>query len=33
VRAAVFDGLSAAQLQAFGAVVETVLERLTSPLL
>jgi DNA-binding MarR family transcriptional regulator len=33
VCAAVFDGLSAAQLQAFGAVVETVLERLTSPLL
>ena len=31
VRAVVFDGLSAAQLKAFGAVVETVLERLTSP--
>ncbi|HET6731351.1 MarR family winged helix-turn-helix transcriptional regulator, partial [Mycobacterium sp.] len=32
VRAVVFDGLSAAQLQAFGAVIETVLERLTSRL-
>jgi DNA-binding MarR family transcriptional regulator len=32
VRAMVFDGLSAAQLRAFGSVVESVLERLTSPL-
>jgi DNA-binding MarR family transcriptional regulator len=31
VRAAVFDGLSAAQLRTFGSVVETVVERLTSP--
>jgi DNA-binding MarR family transcriptional regulator len=32
VRAVVFDGLSAAQLKAFGSVIETVLERLTSRL-
>ncbi|HET6733187.1 MarR family winged helix-turn-helix transcriptional regulator [Mycobacterium sp.] len=32
VRAVVFDGLSAAQLQVFGSVIETVLERLTSRL-
>ncbi len=31
VRSVVFDGLTAAQLRAFGPVVETVLERLTSP--
>jgi DNA-binding MarR family transcriptional regulator len=32
VRAVVFDGLSAAQLRAFGSTIESVLERLTSPL-
>ena len=32
VRSVVFDGLTAAQLRAFGSVIETVLERLTSPL-
>ena len=31
VRTAVFDGLSAAQLRALGSVIETVVERLTSP--
>jgi DNA-binding MarR family transcriptional regulator len=31
VRSAVFDGLSAAQLRAFGSVIESVLARLTSP--
>lgn len=30
VRSVVFDGLSATQLKAFGSVIETVLERLTS---
>ena len=32
VRSAVFDGLSAAQLRAFGSAIEAMLERLTSPL-
>ena len=32
VRSVVFDGLTAAQLRVFGSVIETVLERLTSPL-
>ena len=32
VRSVVFDGLAAAQLRAFGSVIETALERLTSPL-
>jgi DNA-binding MarR family transcriptional regulator len=32
VRSVVFDGLSAAQLRAFGSTIESVLERLTSPL-
>jgi DNA-binding MarR family transcriptional regulator len=32
VRSVVFDGLTAAQLRAFGSVIETALERLTSPL-
>jgi DNA-binding MarR family transcriptional regulator len=32
VRAVVFDGLSAAQLRAFGSTIESVLERLTGPL-
>jgi hypothetical protein len=32
VRSVVFDGLSAAQLRTFGSVVESVLERLTSPI-
>jgi DNA-binding MarR family transcriptional regulator len=31
VRSAVFDGLSAAQLRAFGSVIESVAARLTSP--
>jgi len=31
VRSAVFDGLSAAQLRAFGSVIESVVARLTSP--
>ncbi|MCW2624308.1 MarR family winged helix-turn-helix transcriptional regulator [Mycobacterium sp.] len=31
VRSAVFAGLSAAQLRAFGSVIESVLARLTSP--
>jgi DNA-binding MarR family transcriptional regulator len=31
VRSVVFDGLSAAQLRAFGSTIESVLERLTSP--
>jgi DNA-binding MarR family transcriptional regulator len=31
VRSVVFDGLTAAQLRAFGSVVETALGRLTSP--
>jgi DNA-binding MarR family transcriptional regulator len=31
VRSAVFDGLSATQLRAFGSVIESVLARLTSP--
>ena len=32
VRSAVFDGLSAPQLRAFGSVIESVVGRLTSPL-
>jgi len=32
VRSVVFDGLSAAQLRACGSTIESVLERLTSPL-
>ncbi len=32
VRSVVFDALSAAQLRAFGSTIESVLERLTSPL-
>jgi DNA-binding MarR family transcriptional regulator len=32
VRAVVFDGLSAAQMKAFGSMIETVTERLTSRL-
>ena len=32
VRSVVFDGLRAAQLRAFGSTIESVLERLTSPL-
>ena len=32
VRSVVFDGLSAAQLRAFGSAIEAVLERLTGPL-
>ena len=32
VRSVVFDGLSAAQLKAFGSVIESALGRLTSPL-
>jgi DNA-binding MarR family transcriptional regulator len=32
VRSVVFDGLSAAQLRAFGSTIESVLERLTSAL-
>ena len=31
VRSAVFDGLSAAQLRAFGSVIDSLLARLTSP--
>ena len=31
VRSVVFDGISATQLRAFGSVIETALERLTSP--
>ena len=32
VRSVVFDGLRAAQLRGFGSTIESVLERLTSPL-
>ena len=32
VRSVVFDGLSAPQLRVFGSVIESVVERLTSPL-
>jgi DNA-binding MarR family transcriptional regulator len=32
VRSVMFDGLTAAQLRAFGSVIETVVERLTNPL-
>jgi DNA-binding MarR family transcriptional regulator len=31
VRSVVFDGLSATQLRAFGSVIESVVDRLTSP--
>jgi len=31
VRSVVFDGLRAAQLRAFGSVIESVVARLTSP--